>query len=254
VEGDKLVYRTASGSERMLELTPLRRAAAESDVDLLVLNARTPRQPGSRNWLWQRAEVDGLETALKRRTFADFLNALGESTGGLTVTTSAGRSGRVNLQAVSAGSARNDGVSGTLETIVAEVVSETAGRVLMMGLEGDVVDRERVKELDRRIIPGVPSYLQIGYLVGLICGVFGWPFARAWWFRIWPPEERADYGRVVGYQLARLVRLIVFVVVFMPVVGVPAAIVNLASQIWSWVTLPFRVLRWIAGLFRSRPA
>ena len=53
------------------------KAAEEADVNLVVLqSASTPRQPGGRNWFWQKVEVKGLDEALQRARMADFLNAL----------------------------------------------------------------------------------------------------------------------------------------------------------------------------------
>lgn len=251
IEGGKLIWRTAAGAERSLELVALKQLAAELDIDLLVLTSRTPRQPGARNWLWQRAEVGGLHNALKRNRVADFLNTLADGQGELVVTAARSGQGRTALQIVPVGGAKTGGVTGTLETIVAEVASEAAGRVLTSGLEADVKDRERVRELDRRIIPGVPSLLQFAYLGALVFGIFGLGFARNWWFRIWPPEERSEYPNPLGYNLARFARVLVFAVLFLPVVGLPAGVVQIAAQIWVWITLPFRVLGWLFGRLRT---
>ena len=61
----------------------------------------TPRQPGGRNWLWQRIAVGGLDDALKRATLGDFLDALGKARGGVPRQRHA-RSlpGRVSIRAV----------------------------------------------------------------------------------------------------------------------------------------------------------
>ncbi len=254
VDGSSLVYRTASGAEKSIELAPLKRAAAAADVDLLILNSKTPRQPGSRNWLWLRAEVDGLDTALTRKRFADFLAVMADSQGSLAVTVNRSADGRVRLSATPLAAPDSGGVVDTLGTFVAEVASEAAGRVLTSGLEADLVDRDRASELKLRIIPGVPSALQLGYIASLIVGLFGLPVARGWWFAIWPPEVRAEYSNAIGYQVARFLRLLGFLAAFLPIVGIPAGLVHLASTIWGWITLPIRLARWVFGLFRSRPA
>ena len=55
-------------------------AADAADVNLIILeSSSTPRQPGGRNWLWQRIEVKGLEEGLQRPRLADVLNAVGGS-------------------------------------------------------------------------------------------------------------------------------------------------------------------------------
>lgn len=254
IDGDQLYYRTASGAERFVDLIALKRAAAASDVDLIVLTSLTPRQPGTRNWLWQRAEVSGLDTALKRSTLADFLSVLGENQGELVIRTARAPSGRVQLQALPLDQSSPTSVGGTIGTIVAEVASETAGSVLTSGIEADLVDSSRARELDSRIIPGVPSDIQFAYLGLLLLGFLGLPVARNWWFRIWPPEERGEYSNAIGYNLARLTRLSVFLSLFLPLSGAPAAVVNLAQQIWGWIMMPFRVLAWLLRVARSKTA
>ena len=78
VEGRVLYVQPSSGAERSLLLPDLFKAAEEADVNLVVLRAAsTPRQPGGRNWLWQKVEVKGLEQAMQHARVADFLNALG---------------------------------------------------------------------------------------------------------------------------------------------------------------------------------
>ena len=80
-DASTLIYRTPSGIEQALALEPLRVAAADNDANLLFVNAAAPRQPGTRNWLWQRVEVDGLIEALQGDTLGDFLNRLSGGTG-----------------------------------------------------------------------------------------------------------------------------------------------------------------------------
>ena len=73
-----LYVQPTSGPERSILMPDLFKAAEEADVNLVVLRAAsTPRQPGGRNWLWQKVEVKGLEQAMQHARFADFLNALG---------------------------------------------------------------------------------------------------------------------------------------------------------------------------------
>src|SRR6476620_3141557 len=87
VDGRLLYVQPSSGAERSILLPDLFKAAEEADVNLVVLRAAsTPRQPGGRNWLWQKVEVKGLEEALQRARVADFYNALAPPTGRFAVT------------------------------------------------------------------------------------------------------------------------------------------------------------------------
>ncbi len=77
VDGKLLYVQPSSGPERSLLLEDLLKAAEDADVNLVVLHASsTPRQPGGRNWLWQKVQVKGLDQALGQPRVADFLSAL----------------------------------------------------------------------------------------------------------------------------------------------------------------------------------
>ncbi len=242
-----LAFTPASGPEQKLFLKDILAAAEAEDVNVVVLEAASSRQPGGRNWLWQTVEVSGLADAMKRATFADFLGALGASGGELTVTAAAGSPGRIVLRAVPSGEASVP-LSGTL----AEWMGEVTGNVVVKGVEVHSRDADRQRELDARFIPGIPSSLQIAYLAGLVMGVLGLGVARGWWARLWPPEERTEYGSSIGFNAARAARLAAFVLLFLPVAGAPAFIVAIALQLWSFVTAPLRALGWLRARFSPR--
>ena len=42
-----------------------------------------------------------------------------------------------------------------------------------------------------------------------------------------------------------MARLVAFVLVFLPIVGIPALIVSLLLQLWALITLPARAVRWL---------
>ena len=54
IGGDKLVFRSAIGFKSEFDLVTLWQLGARSDVNLVLLNSPAPRQPGARNWLWQK--------------------------------------------------------------------------------------------------------------------------------------------------------------------------------------------------------
>ena len=67
VEGDTLAFVAATGgAEQKVFLRKISAAAEASDVNLVVVQASGPRQPGGRNWLWQKVGVAGLDEAMKR--------------------------------------------------------------------------------------------------------------------------------------------------------------------------------------------
>ncbi|MGZ5919810.1 MAG: hypothetical protein ACXWJV_08440, partial [Hyphomicrobium sp.] len=60
---------------------------------------------------------------------------------------------------------------------------------------------------------------------------------------IWPQEQRSEYPGAAGYRAAQATRLVAFLMVFLPLVGVPAFLGSLALHAWEIAALPFRFLR-----------
>ena len=252
VEDNLLHFRPSSGGEQSIKLSELTRAAADKDVNLVILHAETPRQPGGRNWLWQRIAVGGLDDALKRATFGDFLDALGAASGEFRVSVQREASGRVAIRAMpsSAGSGPITGVVGGWWT---SAVSSVTGNVVTTAVEVHARGEERQTELDRRIVPYIPSWYQAAYLLGLAAGILGWTVASGWFARLWPHELRGEYRSAAGYRSAQAVRLVAFVLLFLPIVGIPAFFVFLLLQAWAVLTLPARAVRWLTSRAEARP-
>ena len=73
------------------------------------------------------------------------------------------------------------------------------------------------------------------------------PVAIAWWHRVWPKEQRTEYQIEAGFRAAQAVRLVAFVLLFLPIVGVPAMIAATALQLLGLILLPVRFVGWLAG-------
>ncbi len=244
VEGSVLKFRPSSGPEQSLDIATLVRAAEEADVNLVLIGGGAAHQPGGRNWLWQRVAVAGLDDALTRATFADFMAALGEAGSELTIKAAPGTHGRVVLSAVPV-PARNVPLSDTL----GDWIGEITGHVAVKSVEVFARDDAQERELDARIVPGIPSGLQFFYLGAVVVGLLAWPVSLAWWARLWPKEERHEYAGRMGYLAARAVRLLVFLALFLPIAGFPAMAWTGLVQIWAAVTVPFRfagrMVKWL---------
>lgn len=252
VEGKVLRFIDAAGGDGSLSLDALRAAARDADVNLVIVRAETPRQPGGRNWLWQTTSIPGLDTALKQPTFGDFLASLGARDAALTVTAQRDGFGRVVIEALPPSSAAAP-ITDTLTGWVDALAGDVMGRIAVAGIEADVRDKDRQTELDWRFIPGIPSVIQIGYMVSLALGLFGLGTAWGWWGRIWPPEDRGEYGVRIGYVAARGARAALFALIFLPLIGLPIFLRYVWLQIWGIVTIPFRVLRWLRDRLIPRP-
>lgn len=251
VEGDALRFTGSRGSTETIALKEVVAAAEAADVNLVVLRSSASQQPGGRNWLWQRVSVKGLDEAIRRATFADFLNAIAARRGGLLVTASDVRGPRVQLTALPSGATASPvggglgggGLADWAGNLASEWTGKVMGDVVTLSVHAHMVASPRQKELDLRLVPYVPAWVQGVYLGSLLAGVIGWRLAGGWFARIWPAEQRREYQGRIGYLLARGARLMAFVLLFLPLAGVPALLATMAMQLWRLITLPAVLLR-----------
>lgn len=245
VEGETLAFVAATGgAEQKVFLREISAAAEASDVNLVVVQASGPRQPGGRNWLWQKVGVAGLDEAMKRATFADFLSALGGTGTELAVTAAEAGQGRIVMRALPVAQS-----SIPLSSTVTDWMGELSGQLVVKAVEVQARDMEREKELDARLIPGIPSTLQYLYLLNAALGLLAWPVSRSWWARVWPPEQRLGYSGWIGYAAAVVARNVAFVLLFLPLVGNFAFLWHIALQLWNLMMAPLRFFSWLRGRF-----
>ena len=220
-EGETFMFRPSSGPDQSLAAADVLAAAEAADVNLVVLQSATPRQPGTRSWMWQRVSVTRLDDAVGRAHIADFLNSLATPQARLLVSASEERPGRIRLRAVPL--AEDSSARSGLEAAWNTMSSSITGQVVISGVEASLRDRVRQVELDRRLLPGIHSLIQWSYLGLLALGLAGHAVASAWWSRIWPAEQREGYGSGLGFQAARVVRTCAYAVLFVPLVALASA-------------------------------
>lgn len=236
VDADVLYVQPGSGRERGLLVRDLFAAADGADVNLVILESTTtPRQPGGRNWLWQRVEIKGLDEGLARPRLADLLNAVGGTNTRFLASVKAEGAQRTRLELKPAsGLPRSSTVS--VGEVFMDAIGDLTGRVVTSSVQASLRSVVRQREIDRRVLPFLPSTAQLAYAVLFALGLIGLPTAAAWWRRIWPPENPAEYGNVAGYHAARLIRGAVFLLGFVPLAAVLAAPQTLAARL----ARPFR--------------
>lgn len=230
LDGANLAVLPASGPERTIQLSALTAAASAADVDLLILHADPPRQPGGRNWLWQRIQVSGLDHATKRGTLADFLDQLA---GGHTVyAVSAAPEGetrtRLTAQPIAASPTTQQGMTDWLKqaagAVTGVVTQQVTGAVQPASIHASLVSAARRQTLSHRLIPALPASAPVFYALAALLGLAGYPVAKRWWRKIWPMESRADYPKASGYLAARLIRAAAFLAIFLPLAALPALV------------------------------
>ncbi len=233
VEAGRLIYKPASGPEGGLALAELTSAAEAADVNLLILGASSARQPGTRNWLWQRIELSNIERAIERTSLVDFVDALAGEPAVLIA--ESGAANRIRSEIVfrpgrDPGQGTVDAITEAVSGTWTDLVSETAGRVAVTAIRASMLSPARQTELDRRLLPGIPSLLQFSYLAIVAAGLLALPKLIVWWRRLWPPEAAGEYGNRVGFIAARVVRGLAFAAVFLPLAAIPAFATSLAQN------------------------
>ena len=116
------------------------------------------------------------------------------------------------------------GITGALTNFTADLT----GRIVVTGIDARMASASRESELASRLLPGIPATLQWAYLMACVLGLAGLARAWSWWARVWPPEEVSEYGSAAGWHAARAARGAAFTLLFLPVAGLPAALLTLA--------------------------
>jgi hypothetical protein len=238
VDNGKVVFSPSKGPELTRDVDELVSAASQNDVNLVILHSDATRQPGGRNWLWQTVEVGGLKNASTSATFGDFLDALGARRGGFQLESTREGFGRVHVAAKPADGAVS--LSGKANNAFDETIGHVTGEIVTKAAEIHIRDDSTQKEHDARLIAGIPTYIQIPYLIGLVAGLIGWATVRSWWARVWPPHVAAPAARRLARWLNAAPRALAFLLVFLPIVGIPALIWQGLVTTWQTVTGPFR--------------
>lgn len=246
IDGNSITFQPSSGPEISRTLAELRSAARDYDVNLVVLHADTPRQPGGRNWFWQRIEIGGFSKAVAKATFADFVDALAARSGAMHLTAASDGHGRVQFAAVA--QARGGAVE-SVQSTLSDWTGYVTGEIATKAIHVYARDEERDRELDARLIPGVPAYIQIPYFAGIIAGLMVWAGTWPLWQRIWPLSTRRPDQRWIVHMLTNVPNFAAFLLVFLPIAGLPAFIASMIVGLWQVVMAP---IRWVGRLFRRR--
>ena len=246
IDAGKLVVAPSVGGEISLPVDDLVAAARQNDVNLVVLQSDSSRQAGGRNWLWQKIKVGGLGEASEKATFGDFLDALAARRGGFLLNANRDGAERVHIAAVPDSS--NAGLSGDASNVIEELVGHVTGEVITNTVSIDARDRDTETERDARLIPWLPASVQYPYLAGLVVGLVSWATVRNWWLRLL--QALYIHGAAQKSRSpARIASELFFVLVFIPIAGFPAFVVQAIHQLVQTILAPFR---WIRRRFLMR--
>ena len=223
---DRLLYfQVSGGPDRSLIVADLVDAAQRNDVNLIILDTPSGRQPGARNWLWLKAELTGADAWHADSGLDGLLATLATEARPLTVRLTMAASDRVTLVAVPAAvtASASGGIIDALTRAASGVTNDVTGRIEPTAIHMHLVSSARQRELDSRLVRWLPGSVTWGYLAFALLGLAGLPASWQWWNKLWPPENRTEYANAFGYQAARVVKLALYAVIFMPLTAIAAA-------------------------------
>ena len=173
IDGKLLHFQVPAGPDRSLILDDLTQAAAAADVNLVILETPSGRQPGSRNWLWLKAEVQGADGFHPDSGLDGLLSALASPGRPLAVRLVGTGERRTELLAVPVAGGEGGafgGIGDALSRAASDLAGSVTGRIEPAAIRMHLVSLDRGRELDRRLVSWLPAWATWGYLGLLVLG------------------------------------------------------------------------------------
>ena len=252
IESGIVSFRGVSGNTGSIPVADLMRAAEAQDVNLVLLDAGTPKQPGGTTWLWQERGIVNLGPAMANSTLGDFISALSRGQGRLLIETDLGQGGHFRLTAAPAssnapaasGAAAQPGLGERVLEVSATIAEKLAGNVAPQATIVSLNSRNTQWDLDNRLIPGIPAWILFSYAAGWVSGLIAFAETRRWWrflTRRWLSSQPSWPRRVVMNTAYWLI--------FTPLAGWPALMVFFVR---SFIEQAWALLRLLASPFRRK--
>lgn len=223
-QGGLLAYIDSNGREGSIPITLLEALAAARDVDLLIVSTTSVRQPGSRNLLYQQVVLGGLDKAVGRGTLGSFVRAIAGDPPVLSIAAERIEADHLRLRFALEGSPGNatGGWSRTLSGALNDLLPETTGALAAVEIHAVLVGSRRHSQFSWWLLADFTAPWRWSLLAVAVTTVAGSRTAWRWWGGIWPAEARAEYGSRIGHLLAQAIRSSVFLIIFLPLAGLPA--------------------------------
>ena len=218
-----------------VELAPLRRMAEARDLSLVILQSETPNKVIRRfrsEMQRMRGNVDGLHD-----TVGDLYNRLLDPNNPAPLQLSVSRSGEQQLAVQQL--APTVPASSSLPEPIALVLATRSVALV-------VPDRARSEELEARIIQGVSSWIQFYLLGSAVLGYLAIGTCWRLWGRVWGRRPRSEYRLWPGYALTRFVQGLLFMLLFIPLFGLPGflwAVLTISYSLFHFLFV--RPVRWL---------
>ncbi len=255
VEGETLRFTGISGVEGSVSVADLMQAAERSDVNILVLDAGSAKQPGGTTWLWRERGIAHLDAAMAKATLGDFIQALSRGQGRLAVDADWGASGHFRLSAKPAadapkasGEAASKSFGESTLDVAVDLAAKVAENVVPRSTSASLNSRNTQWDIDNRLIPGIPAWAQYWYLMNWVAGLIGYFHLKRWWR--WLRRRTVGAEAPTGW-LAKIGEGLPYWLVFTPLLGWPAVLVLLVHSIFDPLA---SIIRGVGGLFHKAKA
>ena len=222
-----------------IDLAALRRAAAEGDVTLLILDSLQPGETLKLASLKLRSTNPQASTA---EVMAQIARA--ENNSSLELTVNASERSQVAIKLTPS------------ENRVAKRPIESGEGLVFIDFNTPILilkpDQEREKELDERIIPSVHSYVSYYLILSAVIGFIFIGSCWRFWNKVWMVKEREQYKNWLFYVSSCLVHHSFFILIFIPVLGAPSfllAVILVVTRIINFVVI--RPVRWLIRVMSS---
>ena len=256
VEGETLRFTGMSGVEGSVSVADVMQAAERSDVNILVLDAGSAKQPGGTTWLWRERGIANLDAAMAKATLGDFIQALSRGQGRLAVDADWGASGHFRLSAKPAaadapkasGEAAGKSFGESTLDVAVDLAAKIAENVVPRSTSASLNSRDTQWDIDNRLIPGVPAWAQYWYLMNWVAGLIGYFHLKRWWRLL---RRRTVGAEAPAGRLAKIGEGILYWLAFTPLLGWPAVLVLLIHSIFDPLA---SIIRGVGGVFRKAKA
>ena len=231
-----------------VDLNELQETAKKHDINLIILESNSSAQPGSKVFPWNRSvRQTELEKAFSSDTYGDFISTL---------------SGR-NKTTIEFDQKEGNFVSFRLKPdrspdTVDSVMTATEVTSHLVFSVGKIIGhtRDHDREIDRRIFPGIPSWVHISYIINIISGLLVASLSVQVWRKIWPKIERDDFNTWWEFVCYYLVRSFLFMFVFLGLLGSLLLIAAFIITVFNFLMVVLKTILWpfrlVGRVFSSR--
>ena len=127
-----------------------------------------------------------------------------------------------------------------------ELLKHIPAHLLLQSTRIYVPDRERSRELDSRIIPGINSWVQFYVIISAILGFIVPGTSWKLWRKVWARDRRSEHQNIMVFLLSWLAHRILFLVLFIPILGSLSFLWLILSSIYKVINfILFRPTRWV---------